>query len=72
MIFLIFSRGFLKLFSKSASRRVMAFSNAFLLPGSVQQMDFCVNGKGSASSFVAPLTQKSICCNMRLSRKALL
>lgn len=48
--------------------------NTFLLPGSVQQMDFCVNGKGSASSlrrsidtkihllFLAP-KQKSLIVN---------
>ena len=49
---------------------------AFLLPGSVQQMDFCVNGKGSASSlrrsidtkihllFLAP-KQKSLIVNAK-------
>lgn len=38
------------LFQNSVPRQVFTFYNAFLLPGSVQQMDFCVNGRGFASS----------------------
>lgn len=30
--------------------RDLSSHNPILLPGSIQQMDFCVNGKGSASS----------------------
>jgi len=46
-------------------------NKAFLLGRYLQQMDFCVNGATKELAKPLPLTQKSICCTLSGSRKAL-